>query len=1054
MGKGNHTRSARAYRAILLAGVGIGLAHPALAQEAPAPAAEPATPVAEAPAQDIVVTGSRISRRDFTTNSPMVTAGQDLLQNSGTVALESNLNKLPQFTPDKAPTQGGDVQPTATNTPGSATVSLRGIGANRNLVLIDGRRATPGNANMVVDINTIPAAAVERVEVITGGASSTYGADAVGGVVNFILKKNFQGLQLDGHYGITQRGNGQEYRVSGFLGTNIADGRGNITLGMEIYDRQDARKLDFPWFKKFNASNQTGGTEFFSDFPTYVTNAGNAPSQTAVDRIFSQAAAGAMPNNASFYFNPGSGTNNTAFGGFDARTTAGVYRFTQPTDDGSKWEKLANGQLAQNFQDDLAQLPLNRYNFYTRGTYEIADWVSVFGQGYFNRSRSSTVQQPSPAVNGWGVTIPVDGRALPTELATLLASRANPTQDWQLNSYFAGINRALKTSVNTYQVMAGLQGKIPGTDWTWEVYGSQGESVTNTNLTGAFSLERFRTIIRAPNWGTGFRAQGNASQGGFGAATATCTSGLNPFDNIATSQDCLDAIKADLKNRSAMQQTVWEGTLQGGLAELPGGQLRFAVGADYRSNKFEFQNDNLTTQGTSFLDQAIGIYPSGNSQGTITAKEVYGELLIPIVKDLPFAKSIDIEPGIRYSKYNTTGGSTTFKILGNWEVTNWLRFRGGFNRAERTPNIGELYLALQQAFGVASGGDLCSTNNPLRYSAGTGNTTNRAAVQALCTTIMNRADPTGQTSVNFYANSNNQGAGAAFVFTSLRGNANLRPEVAKTITAGTVISSPFDNPWVRRLRLSVDYYNIKVDHAIAPQTADVLQRQCFDVAFNPTLSATAPACLGITRNINIGTIGDLQGTYMNSGRFRVKGVDFQLDWGLDLKDTVNLDGRLNLNVVVNYLDSVKSAQLEVLPLVEYAGTLGPAAGDNGLNANSYRWRSFTTLGYALGKASVGLQWQHLPSIKSATAALNPATTFKGAPAYDQFNLYGSYNITRDIQLSVGVDNLFDKAPPLIEYNSAPLTGQLAGGSVGAGGAQGTFYDVMGRRFYINARVKF
>lgn len=1062
MGKGTQFTQARALRALLLASAGIGLtAAPAFAQDAAAPAAPtavaPAPAEEPAPQQEIVVTGSRIARRDFTSTTPIVTAGQDLLTNSGSISLESNLNKLPQFTPDKAPTQGGDVQPTATNTPGSATVSLRGIGANRNLVLLDGHRATPANASMVVDINTIPAAAIERVEVITGGASSTYGADAVGGVVNFILKKNFQGLELDGHYGITQRGNGQEYRISGFMGTNFAEGRGNITLGMEVYDRSDAKKLDFPWFRKFNNSPQTGGTEFFSDFPTFVANGSNAPSQAAVNSIFSGRNTTTTPNYptvTSYYFNNGNGTNNTAFGGFDAISIPGAYRFAGQVGNGSKWEQLATGQLAQNFQDDLAQFPLNRYNFYTRGTYEVNDWISVFAQGYFNRSKSETVQQPSPAVNGWGVNIPVDGRALPTELATLLASRPNPTAPWQLNSYFAGIDRDLKTDNYTYQMLAGLQGKIPGTDWTWEVYGSQGESVTNTLLTGAFSLARFTAIITAPNWGANFKATGNAAGGGFGAATATCTSGLNPFDNVPTSQDCLNAIKADLKNRSAMQQTVWEGSLQGGLLTLPGGQLRFAAGLDYRRNKFSFENDNLTTQGSSFLDQAIGIYPSGNSAGTITTKEVYGELLIPIVKDLPFAKNIDLEPGIRYSDYNTTGGSTTFKILGNWDVTSWLRFRGGFNRAERTPNIGELYLALQQTFAVAGAGDLCSTNNAQPYSAGTGNTTNRAAVRALCETIMNRNDPTGQTSINFYASPNNQGAGSAFVFSSLKGNPNLRPEVAKTVTIGTVISSPFDNAWVRRLRLSVDYYNIKVDHAISAQTADILQRQCFDVAFNPTLSATTPACLGITRNINIGTIGDLQGTYNNSGRFHVKGIDFQLDWALDLKEALNLPGRLTTNIVVNYIDSVKSALLDVLPETEYAGTLGPAAGDNGLNANSYRWRSFMSTNYQLGKFGIGMQWQHLPKVKSATAAVNPATTFVGAPAYDLFNLSTNFAITRDVTMTFGIDNLFDKAPPLQEYNSAPLAGQIAGGSIGAGGAQGTFYDVLGRRFYINAKFKF
>src|SRR5690606_27141103 len=143
-------------------------------------------------APPIIVTGSRIQRQDYNANSPTVTVDEALLENSSTAAVEVNLNKLPQFTPAQTPTAGGDIQPTATNTPGAATISLRGLGSNRNLVLLDGRRSTPSNASGVTDISTIPAAAIERVEIISGGASATYGADAIAGVTNFILKKNFQ----------------------------------------------------------------------------------------------------------------------------------------------------------------------------------------------------------------------------------------------------------------------------------------------------------------------------------------------------------------------------------------------------------------------------------------------------------------------------------------------------------------------------------------------------------------------------------------------------------------------------------------------------------------------------------------------------------------------------------------------------------------------------------------------------------------------------------------------------------------------------------------------
>ncbi|MEH3106477.1 MAG: TonB-dependent receptor [Sphingomonas fennica] len=1026
------------------------------AQEPPlgttAPGTDPAaaaTPAGPANTQEIVVTGSRIARRDYTATSPIVTVNQSLLEQSPTIAIEQNLNKLPQFTPAQTPTQGGDIQSTATNTPGAATVSLRGLGPNRNLVLIDGRRATPGNANLVVDINTIPAAAIERVEVITGGASSTYGADAVAGVVNFILRKNFQGLELDGQTSVTQRGDGFEYRVSGFMGANFADNRGNITFGVDHSDRNGARRDKRRWFRDFWADPGTAGTEFFSDFPHFVAAANNAPNQAVVNGIFSGRPNPAVnyPNFGNFYFNP----NGTAFGGFDGLTIPGAYRFTEQL--GLKYERLTTGQLAQNWQDELATFPLDRWNIYSRGQYEINDDISVITQGYFNRSKSQTIQQPSPAVNGWSTTIPVDGRALPAELAALLASRPNPTAPWQLNNYLNYANRVADSKVFTYQLLAGLQGRIPGTDWTWEAYGSHGQSNTSVNQTGFASLQRYRAVISAPNWGQNFRAQGNAAFGGFGAASATCTSGLNPFDNIATSADCIEAISADVKSSSDMEQSVWEATLQGGLVALPAGDLRFAIGADYRRNRFEYLNDTLTTQGRSFLDQAIGLYPSGNSRGTINVKEAYGELLIPLLKDLPLIKRLELEIGGRVSDYNTTGNSYTYKINGDWEVTDWFRLRGGYNKAERAPNIAELYQARQQVFAVASGGDLCSTNNPLPYSAGAANTTNRAQVRALCEALMNRGDP--QTAANFYANPANQSAGPAFVFVSSQGNANLTPEIAKTWTVGGVLSSPVRSALFRGLRLSVDYYNIEVTDAIGLQTSDIIQRQCFDTAFNPSLSATSPFCTGITRNVGIGTIGDLLGTYLNSGRFRVSGIDAQLDWSVRLDDAgLGVPGTLSLNAVVNYLDSVKSAVLPVLPLVEYRGTFGPATNENGLSTSSYRWRSFTSLTYAAGPVTATLQWQHLPSIKSVAAAVNPATTIQGAPAYNQFNLMGTLAVTRDVTFRFGVENLTDKAPPLYEVNAAPPAGTTAGGQIGGTGAQGSFYDVLGRRFFMGIKARF
>ena len=187
---------------------------------------------------EVTVTGSRIVRRDLEASSPIVTVDAETFEQSSTVSVESALNELPQFKPDRTQFVAGDVQASAFNTPGISSVNLRGLGSNRNLVLLDGRRAQPANATLTVDVNSIPSAAIANVEIISGGASATYGADAIAGVVNFKLKRDFQGLALDVQSGITEEGDGSETRISGLIGGNFADGRGNVMVGLELARRE------------------------------------------------------------------------------------------------------------------------------------------------------------------------------------------------------------------------------------------------------------------------------------------------------------------------------------------------------------------------------------------------------------------------------------------------------------------------------------------------------------------------------------------------------------------------------------------------------------------------------------------------------------------------------------------------------------------------------------------------------------------------------------------------------------------------------------------------
>ena len=328
----------------------------------------------------IVVTGSRIQRRDYEANSPIVTVDEALLRNSSTAAIETNLTKLPQFHPVQTPTMAGDIQPTATNTPGAATLSLRGLGANRNLVLIDGRRATPGNASQAVDINTIPGMAIERVETITGGASATYGADAVGGVVNFIMRKNFEGFQLDAMTAETSEGDGSEYQVTALIGANMADDKGNVMLAFSTNRRQGSDRLDRSWFRDTMRDPTVGGDEFFPTFFGLRSGCSDKyPFAGIVRHNLQCGGAGqrsvARPGSTSIRMAPLSRDSFRA----SLRPVPIALRKTSPAQSG---RRTPTGLLNQNFQDAGLVLPLQRDNLYAHANYEINDWLGFFRAGH------------------------------------------------------------------------------------------------------------------------------------------------------------------------------------------------------------------------------------------------------------------------------------------------------------------------------------------------------------------------------------------------------------------------------------------------------------------------------------------------------------------------------------------------------------------------------------------------------------------------------------------------------------------------------------------------
>jgi iron complex outermembrane recepter protein len=653
----------------------------AIAPSSPARAQEAVEPV-----EEITVTGSRIRRQDFTANSPITTIDQATFEETSTVGIETILNQMPQFVPAVTQFTTTDVQNTAMNTVGASTVSLRGLGANRNLVLIDGRRGQPVNATMVVDTNSIPSAAIQRVEVISGGASAVYGADAVGGVVNFILKDNFEGATIDARYGMTQHGGSEQLTISGLIGGNFADGRGNVMLGIEHSDRQKQRIHERDWrVADLGNPNIFGNAARIAE--TYVTapvGIANAPSQEAVNALFPMLPANTLANNLNWYINRSPDGQGTVWAGDNAASAPGAVKyegsFELPLFPGLPFRKvLPDGRIVENTLHQWSSTPLDRYSSFARGRFDISENVRVVTQAMFARTRSETnLGTPSSSVGPHGVRIPhgsgiyapslaPDGSTrpayqeggtyglscppvggctnsqafpLPPEMEFLLASRPDPNGDVLLNrgTDFVrdalGRPRSTRNNTSTFQIMMGLEGELPSGNHFWDVTVSHGQTENVVNLGGNARLEAWRALVGAPNFGVAFSQQGNPAGAGFQAGFATCETGLPVVRDFVPSEDCIQMMTAELHNTAQVEQNIVEINLTGTLAQMPAGPLQYALGTTYRENEFSYQTDSLTTN-ESFVETVIGLFPTQNSRGEFDVSEIYGELLIPIVSDGP-----------------------------------------------------------------------------------------------------------------------------------------------------------------------------------------------------------------------------------------------------------------------------------------------------------------------------------------------------------------------------------------------------------------------------------
>jgi iron complex outermembrane recepter protein len=906
--------------------------------------------------------------------------------------------------------------------------------------------------------------------------------------VNFITKQDFEGIDFDAQVGQTEEGDGTELRYSVVFGANTADNRGNVLLGLEHSKRDEIfyYERDFRLAGYADPSSATQ-TNIYSA-AGYSPVATNQHSRNVLLQIFNNAPINV--NTAGTYYMNSDGTLY--------KTTAdGAYRYNGPTEysgpfieaEGVPWRKIersntsTNGQLRENEVAEWVQTPLDRYSLFGRAHFDVSDSVRAVGQVLYSRSTVEQRQAAALLTGGWrafaphgnGVYAPSideNGNTLaeylpggrfglacapvggctksqtfptPPELTALLDSRPNPEADWEFGqtTRFFGPRRSY-VDVNSYQLIGGLEGTLPIKDWTWELYSSTGSTITENTYGGGVSLERWRFVMRQPNYGRGLVYIGNPQGAGFGAGSITCTSGLPAvygvsgyYEGFVPSEDCQAAVRARSSASGEMRQNVVEYNMQGLVAALPAGELRFAAGVGTRENRYDFRADPLNSQ-ESVLDLLAGFSPVGDTYGKTEAEEIYGELLVPLLTDKPGARSLNLELGYRSTDNDPSQDADTWKALLDWQIVDRVRFRGGRQVANRAPNVGELFQSKEQFSPVTFvQGDPCSELNPAQFTYTANPNVNPAGpavaarVRGLCEQLMGSIG-----AANYYGGDSPQPSSLQSGRTSnLSGNTNLRSEEAKTLTMGLVADI------TDRATLTFDYWRIELDNMIAPQVPDTFYRECLNFDTNPTYDPNHPSCRLILRHPQSGAVATVEVTYTNEAAADLAGYDLQLDWGTEVGP-----GRLTVNALATVTDHWKTRVSPAAPWIDFTGTTGPND-VRGVNQFAYDYRLFTTLGFVAGDWSANLRWRHLPSIVPEGAIRTTAQYFE-TPSYDILDASGRYNVGEKWELRFGIDNLFNKEPPIVN------TRTVAEGMTQTGITNPSFYDLLGRRYYVGVKVQF
>lgn len=604
--------------------------------------------------EEVVVTGSRIPRPDLVANSPVTVVGAEEFELAATVETESILNTLPQIVPSFGAT---------TNNPGTgtATVDLRNLGPVRTLVMMNGRRIVGSGTNGVVDINNIPPALIERVDVATGGASAVYGSDAMSGVVNFILKDDFEGIQLSAQYGSTQETDSDRANIDFTWGANSADGRGNAVVYANYFRREQtlAGERDFARIE-LDENTDANGNPILSP---------GGSSRIPQGRFSGPSFTGLIDVNG----------DEIGSSGFFVNAAGAPDDYTSPED-------------TFNFAPfNNLQLPLERWTTTALGSYELAPSVQAFGEFTFANNRVNRTLAPTP-YNESGVDIDLANPLIPAATLALL-QQADIDGDGIVTG---GISRRMleagsRVSVdsrNLWRFVTGLKGEARG--WDWEVYHNFGRNENAQRQDGNIVLSKFQEGLLVDPANPTQCASGNPA----------CVV-INPFGEGAFTPEMVNWVRAAASNITNVEQRTFAGNIAGAPFELPAGRVGVAFGIEHREEAAEFLPDTFLASG-----DVDGFNAGLPTQGEYDVTEFYGEAVVPLLSGKRFAEYLGLELGYRYSDYSNVGGVNTYKFGGEWNPIPSLKLRGLFQRAVRAPNILELFQGSSNSF--PGGEDFCN----------------------------------------------------------------------------------------------------------------------------------------------------------------------------------------------------------------------------------------------------------------------------------------------------------------------------------------------------------